>query len=383
VRGTIGHPNPSSLVPSSRQVPDLRVLALTPYPPLAAATRYRLTQLESPLLTRGIHLDVRPFLNNDEMQRLYAKGVGHKVVAVGKGLVRRATDLMSLRDVDVVLVQREAMLVGPPLVEWLTTRLGSRPLVLDIDDPVWLPEQTQVPSPLSAVRRWPGKTHWLLSHATLVTCGSRFLAEHVEGLGYRAHVVPNGIDTGYLCPGAKRAGAGTPTVGWIGSHTTYGYLESLFSILEKVATKVAFRLVVVGSGRSSTRMSLAVPTELRAFSLQRELEDFRSLDVGLYPLADDPWAKGKSGLKALQYLAAGVPYVASPVGVVAEIGIPGVTHLLARSPEEWVSALVSLLDDADRRSEMSLRARAYAEAHNTLDQSADALAAALRAAAAA
>jgi len=356
---------------------NLRVLALAPYAALAAATRYRLSQLKAPLAVHGIHLEVRPFLSNEEMAHLYTRGVARKAAAVTRGLARRARDLYDWRRFDVVLVQREAMLVGPPIVEWLLSAIASRPLVLDIDDPVWLPEQTQFSAALSKLRRWPGKIAWLLSHAKLVTCGSGALVTHVRSLGLQARLVPNGIDVERLRPAANHKEIdGLPTVGWIGSHSTYPYLESLFPALEAARRRSPFRLLIIGSGRQSASVA-GMPTEVRRFDLEREAEDFASLDVGLYPLADDPWARGKSGLKALQYLAVGVPYVASPVGVVADIGIPGTTHLEATSDEQWEHALTCLLRDPALRATMGAAGRRYAESNYTVEQSAAAMAAAL------
>lgn len=360
---------------------NLRVLALASYPQLTAATRYRLSQLRGPLTEHGIQIDVRPFLSDEDMGHLYGHSVARKATAVARAMARRAHDLFEWRCFDVVVVQREAMLVGPPVVEWLLSAVGSRPLVLDIDDPVWLPEQSLVPGPLSKVRRWPGKISWLLTHATLVTCGNRFLATYVGSLGQRARVVPNGIDVARFHPAYRRPRIDSlPTVGWIGSHSTYPYLESVLPSLEAVGRRLPYRLRVVGSSRASVPLD-GVSVELLPFDLNREVEDFASLDVGLYPLVDDPWTRGKSGLKALQYLAAGVPYVASPVGVVAEIGIPGTTHLQAITQEEWEVSLESLLRDSDLRAQMGASGRHYAESHHTIEQSAAAMAQALREAA--
>jgi glycosyltransferase involved in cell wall biosynthesis len=270
------------------------------------------------------------------------------------------------------------MLVGPPVAEWLVERVGRRPLVLDVDDAIWLPEQTLVPSLLSKVRRWPHKVDWLLANSTLVTCGNTFLAAYVRSVGQKARVVPNAVDTDVLRPAPERAATGgPPVVGWIGSHSTYSYLETLLPVLEDIARQVPFRMVVVGSNRRSMPLK-AVPVELRPFDLAREVRDFASLDVGLYPLADDSWAAGKSGLKAIQYMAVGIPFVASPVGIVAEIGLPGTTHFLATTPAEWRTALMALLQGPALRSEMGASGRRHAESHYSIDQSIGAFESALR-----
>jgi glycosyltransferase involved in cell wall biosynthesis len=136
-------------------------------------------------------------------------------------------------------------------------------------------------------------------------------------------------------------------------------------------------MVVVGSGRPSVPIE-GVPVDVRGFELGTEVEDFASLDVGLYPLPDEPWAAGKSGLKAIQYLAVGVPYIASPVGIVAEIGLPGVTHLLANDADDWQTALRLLLEDQQLRAEMGGAGRRYAELNYDVPKAADLLAHALR-----
>jgi len=330
------------------------------------------------LSDRGISLDVRPFLDDAGLRHLYDARVSSKLSAVGRGLLRRTADVVGVRDYDVVIVQREAMLIGPPIVEWLVSTIGAKPIVLDIDDPIWLPEQSLVPGILSKVRRWPGKVHWLLRHATLVTCGNHNLAEYVRSVGGQARVVPNAVDTARFRPSARSQGTGdTPLVGWIGSHGTYPYLAAIFPSLEEVGRRAPFRMLVVGSGRPSVPIE-GVPVDVRRFDLEREVDDFASLDIGLYPMLNEPWAAGKSGLKAIQYLTAGVPYIASPIGIVAEIGVPGVTHFLANDADDWQAALISLLEDQQLRAEMGAAGRRHAELNHDLPKSADLLAQALR-----
>jgi glycosyltransferase involved in cell wall biosynthesis len=118
--------------------------------------------------------------------------------------------------------------------------------------------------------------------------------------------------------------------------------------------------------------------ETRPWQLEREVEDFQSLDIGIYPIDDDEWSAGKSGFKAVQYMATGVPFVMSPVGVCATMGIDGVTHLIAKSDDEWLAALRRLIDDRELRTTMSAAGRAFAEQHFDVEQQADALAAVLR-----
>ena len=120
--------------------------------------------------------------------------------------------------------------------------------------------------------------------------------------------------------------------------------------------------------------------ETRSWTVERDAEDFRSLDIGVYPMADDAWSAGKSGLKAVQYMASGVPFVMSPVGMCAAMGLPGTTHFLATTDDDWLIALRRLLTDAPLRRRMGREARAFAEEHHSIDRYADRLASILRAA---
>jgi glycosyltransferase involved in cell wall biosynthesis len=142
-------------------------------------------------------------------------------------------------------------------------------------------------------------------------------------------------------------------------------------------------LKVVGAGKDTASIP-GLKIENTAWKMEREVEDFQSIDIGLYPLDVSMykgWAAGKSGFKAIQYMAVGVPYVATPVGASAEIGAAGVTHLFASGLHEWYGALETLIVDAGRRREMGKAGRRHVVAHYGLPAQADKLSAALREAA--
>lgn len=239
------------------------------------------------------------------------------VRAIGR---RLRDDLRTARAADVVLVQREAMLLGPPIVEWLVSQRA--PLVLDLDDATYLSYTSPTYGSMARLLKWPGKTDWVIRHAAMVTCGSREVADHVSGLGTPARLIPTVVDTNRFRP-RPRDDMGDPvTIGWIGSHSTYPYLADLFDVLRDVAAAVPFRLLVIGGGRQVPEMP-GVTVEQRDWTLEGEVRDFQSLDIGLYPLRADGWAQGKAGLKAIQYMSVGVPFVATPVGTTADLGLPG------------------------------------------------------------
>ena len=284
-------------------------------------------------------------------------------------------DLWSVRHYDAVLVQRETMLAGPPVFEAIVTGVAGRPMVLDLDDATWVAYDSPTYGRIARWAKWPTKTLKLIDQAAIVTCGAPAIVDFVEQRGGTARLVSPAVDAGQFRPRSERHD-GELVVGWIGTHSTWQYLEGLMPMLRSLHAELPFRLRLVGTGTSEID-SGAVPVDNVPWSLDREPGHFASLDVGLYPLRDDRWARGKSGLKSVQYLACGVPFVASPVGGAGEIGEAGITHLHASTPEQWHSCLHHLLIDAGLRRTMGWAGREHYMARYTVEHAADAMAAAL------
>ncbi len=357
----------------------MKVLALASYPIEAAATRYRLEQFVRPLAARGIELEIRPFIDTELFRSLYRhKSLARNAAGLLKATLQRLTDLPALRKADVVIVQREAMIIGPPFLEWTVKRLFRRPMLLDLDDATYIPYTSPTYGALAKSLKWFTKTDDLIRWANVVTCGNRGIAGYVTNQGAKARILPTVVDTSVFRPRANRNSR--LVIGWVGTHSTFPYLKTIFPVLTSLAKRFEFRLRVVGAGTDVEVPGVEV--ENLSWELNREVEDFQSIDIGVYPIDDSlyggGWAQGKSGFKAVQYMAVGVPYVATPVGGSSEIGEDGVTHFFASSPDEWHRALEILLNDESRRLEMGRRGREHALQHYSLETQADVLAEALR-----
>jgi glycosyltransferase involved in cell wall biosynthesis len=358
----------------------MKVLGLASYPIAAAATRYRLQQFVAPLAERGINLTIHPFLNEKQFAQLYRRAaLPQTAFGLLKSALLRLTDVVHATGADVILVQREAMIFGPPLIEWLSSRALRRPMVLDLDDATYVSYTSPTYGKLGQALKWFSKTDDLIRWARLVTCGNQAIAEYVMSQGAVARIIPTVVDTEIFKP-AMRAAVGTPVLGWIGTHSTFPYLESIFPVLSELAKTLPFRLKVVGAGVDEVVVP-GVEVENLPWNLEREVADFQALDVGLYPidaaLYSGKWAAGKSGFKAIQYMAVGVPYVATPVGGSAEIGEVNTTHLFASTAAEWQSSLTTMVVDAALRQQMGAAARRHVIEHYGLPAQADKLAAAL------
>ncbi len=363
----------------------MNVLALASYPVEAAATRYRLYQFVGPLAERGIKVTVRPFLDSQSFAALYRpKEMLGTALGLSLSTLRRFGDLFKVGQADVLLVQREAMTVGPPVVEWLATRALKCPMVLDLDDATYVPYTSPTFGRLGKTLKWFGKTDDLIRWSRVVTCGNRVIADYVCSKGSRAQVIPTVVDTELFRPPDSTRDLSPAVIGWVGTHSTYPFLKSIFPVLQKLAAHYSFQLKVVGAGTDDVRIP-GVQVENLQWSLTRETEDFQSFDIGLYPIDAASygieWTLGKSCFKAIQYMAVGIPYVVSPIGVCAEMGEPGVTHLTALGPDEWYDALRTLLEDREARKRMGSAGRQHALKHYNLSDQADKLAQALREAA--
>jgi glycosyltransferase involved in cell wall biosynthesis len=349
----------------------MRVLAVCSYPVEAAATRFRLAQYVDPLREHGIELTIKPFLDSRQFADLYGnRGVAGKVVEMIGPISRRIAGIVEARKYDLLFVQREAMLFGPGIFERLYQTSGQLPMVLDLDDATYVPYISPSYGWLGSSLKFFGKTDNLIKRADLVICGNRFIAEYVESKGTASVVIPTVVDTNVFTPVEKTNDI--PVIGWIGTHSTFPFLEALFPVLEELAKTCRFKLRIIGSGKMGVRIN-GIEIENLDWSLEREVADFQNLDIGLYPIrvsasANEEWIKGKSGFKAVQYLAVGVPFVMSPVGVCAEIGIDGETHFSATTDQEWFVALERLLASAELRRSFGQAGREFAiENYNLLN----------------
>jgi glycosyltransferase involved in cell wall biosynthesis len=363
----------------------MKVLAFASYPVEAAGTRYRLQQFVGPLAERGISLTIKPFLDSRRFKSLYQRrAMALTGFSFLKAAALRLGDAYATRKADVVLVQREAMIFGPPVIEWLSTRLARCPMVLDLDDATYVPYTSPTYGKLGRTLKWFSKTDDLIRWANVVTCGNRAIAEYAESKGATARIIPTVVDTDVFAP-RPRVTEGPPVLGWIGTHSTFPYLQAVFPVLQDLAKAHAFKLKIVGAGTNAVNIP-GVEVENLEWKLEREVEDFQSFDVGLYPidpaLYAEKWAAGKSGFKAIQYMAVGIPFVAAPIGAMAEIGEAGVSHFHATTDDEWFHGLELLLADVQLRESMGAAGRRHAVEHYLLADQADKLASALQEAAA-
>lgn len=329
-----------------------RLLVLAPASTIAASTRFRLAQYFPALRAAGIEPILRPFLDDEGFAVLYRRGHGlAKAAAAARAVGGRLADVRrSFGEVDAVLIHREAALVGPPLFEWLMTDVARRPMVFDFDDPVWVPYVSPTYGRLlSRMLKMPWKTGAVLRRAARVIAGNEYLARYARQYGRPVDVVPTVVDTEIFRPPSFRPERRPLVLGWIGTHSSAQYLQAVLPALRQLASTHDFVVRIIGAELQAPGLHL----ECRPWSLDREVNDIQDMDIGLYPLIEDAWSLGKSGFKAVQYMACGVPLVASPVGVTTAMIRSGHNGFLATSTADWVGHLTSLLDDPTLRRRLA------------------------------
>lgn len=331
------------------------MLALLPYPVgRVAGQRFRMEQWAPLLAAEGIEVTHSPFLDPRALDVLYRTGhAGAKARAVLAGYLRRMLELAAYSRFDVLFVYREAALLGTAWIESLAAR--RRPLVFDFDDAIYLPATSDANRAFGFLKR-SSKVPALCRLARAVTVGNEVLAQYARHYSAHVEVVPTTIDTDAYRPDPRPPNP-RPVVGWTGSTTTAAYLTRMGPVLRRLRETCEFELRVVGA---DVRIE-GIDVRCVPWSAATETDDIRGMDVGLMPLTDDPWSRGKCALKALQYMALGIPPVVSPVGVNAQVVSDGVNGFHAVSDEDWVRAIARLLSDADLRRRMGDAARRTVE----------------------
>lgn len=330
----------------------MKVLFLTRYDRLGASSRVRILQFIPFLEDMGWTCNARPLFSDRYVRAIYtSRARGKHVVS---GYYRRLEALFTVGRYDLVWIEKELFPFLPAVAERLLASL-SWPYIVDYDDALFH-RYDRHESML--VRVLLGcKIDAVMRHAAIVVAGNRYLAARAEAAGAgHVEIVPTVVDRDRYIPGNRRKGP--VTVGWVGSPATAHYLHMVAEPLAKVQRQYGIKIVLIGSGPIEIK---GVKTEILAWEESREVSMIAALDIGLMPLPNNDWERGKCGYKLIQYMACGRPVVASPVGVNVEIVREGENGYLAETKTDWENAIGRLVENADLRDEMGAAGRASVE----------------------
>lgn len=334
------------------------LLALLPYPVgTTPSQRFRIEQWEPMLVKHGIQTTLVPFVDPPFMEILHRPGHRLDKALLGvAALSRRFAALGRSSQFEVILIHRAAALFGPAFIERLLARTGAR-IVFDFDDAIWLLHTT-------AANRWlgwlktPGKTATLCRLCHAVVVANSGLADYARRYNPEVTVIPSSVDTDMFRPAARARAPGPIRVGWTGSSTSLTYLEMFAPTLRELVLRHRIELHV----HSDRVPELAdIPLVWHRWSADSEVEELSRFDVGIMPMPENEWARGKSAMKALLYMAMGIPAVCSPVGTNLKVIRHEENGLLARTTEEWLEAVGRLAEDAGLRARLGRAGRETVE----------------------
>jgi glycosyltransferase involved in cell wall biosynthesis len=325
---------------------------------MGASSRVRTMQYFSYFLEYGIAVDCSPFVGDEYLQAQYG-GKSYSLWNLAKRYIERLAVLMQARRYDAVWIEKELFPFLPAFAESVLRKSGI-PIVVDYDDAVFhnydMSKSAFIRSVLST------KIDEVMASATVVTTGNTYLADRARAAGARqVEIIPTVVDIERYTtrPSFHQVGMDRGlNVGWIGSPSTAQYLEEVAGAINRSRLNFPIRLIVVGADRKILR---GTPMRKLAWTEESEVESIHQFDVGIMPLRDSPWERGKCGYKLIQCMACGIPVIASSVGVNTKIISHGTDGLLANTETEWMAAFKILAGDPSLRCEMGQAARKKVE----------------------
>lgn len=318
--------------------------------------RFRFEQYIQALEDAGFSVEISNILSEKDDRIFYSNGnYFGKFWIMLKSFFHRIGDVYKAKHYDVVFIYREAFMLGTIIIEALLAQTSAK-IIFDFDDSIWLNDTSEGNKNLSWLKR-PEKTKDIIKLADRVIVGNQYLANYALDHNKKTSIIPTTIDTTYHKP-HKNGQSKTDCVciGWTGTSTTLRHFieiePTLVKIKEKYGDKVCFKLI-----NNADYENKALDLKTTPWSLENEIQDLQSIDIGIMPLPNDKWAKGKCGFKGLQYMSLEIPTIMSPVGVNTDIITHGENGFLAESAEQWFNTLCLLIESPELRKSIGQSGR--------------------------
>ena len=340
------------------------ILLLTRYNYAGPSSRYRFYQF-LPFLDREIfNLSISPLFNEKYINNLYSVQRVNILLNPLNAYLRRTSKLLFDRSYDLVWMEKEALPWVPASIEKLLCK-ASVPYVVDYDDAIFHRYDQHGNFAIRAA--FSNKISQIMARSTTVIAGNQYIADYAERNGAnRIEILPTVIDTDSYKTKAFLKNDSF-TIGWIGSPSTSSHIDVAAPALNQLCQNSDVKFVAIGT---LERDVAGIQCQLIPWKQKTEVQDLNRFDVGIMPLPDTPWERGKCGFKLIQYMACGLPVIASPVGVNKEIVEHGVNGFLARDTEEWIQYLETLKENSDLCHKMGTAGRKKVESKYSLKKTA-------------
>ena len=326
-----------------------KILFICPYPVnTIPGQRLKYEQYFKFFEDNNYSCSVRPFFNMKEYEILYSKGkLINKIFAVFKGYIRRIFTILELKNYDLIYIFLNVTPLGGNFFEKIY-RLNSKKIIYDIDDLVYLNKYNKE-NKLAKYLRFPTKYFYLMKSSDhVITCTS-YLDNFVKKYNKNTTNISSTVNTKFYK--AKKFNTSKKIViGWTGSFSTLPYLNLINNVILKIQKKYNCKLVIISSKKEVFNFE---NYKSIAWNSKNEVRDLKLIDIGLYPLPNEHWVKGKSGLKAIQFMSLGIPVVATNTQINKKVIINKKTGFLVNSEQEWVKAIKTLIINTKIRKRFS------------------------------
>jgi len=336
---------------------------------LVPGQRFRFEQYIPFLEENGIGCEISPLMSKSDNRILYSPGnIFRKAKLLKKAIDKRRDDLRRIRagEFAAVFVYRDAIMIRSTYFEQQVKKMGV-PMVFDFDDSIWLQDVSDANRLLGWLKN-PAKTAKIISLCHTTIAGNQYLQDYASPHNPNTLIIPTTIDTAHYVKKPRLNGSdnGVVTIGWSGSITTLKHFKTSIDVLktlkQKYNNRICFR--VIGDG-GYTHQELGITGQW--WKADTELEDLSTFDIGIMPLPDDLWSRGKCGLKGLQYMALEIPTVMSPVGVNSDIIQDGQNGFLASSHDQWVEKISMLVESSELREKLGSAGRQTVTDHYSVE----------------
>lgn len=328
-------------------------------PNRSPSQRFRFEQYFNFLNENGIESELSFIINEEDDKYLYKRGFFlRKLNILIRSILIRKSNLKNLKKFDVIFIQREALMVGSAYFEKKIKKFGI-PIIYDFDDSIWILDTSEGNKKLEWLKK-PDKTKEIISLSDLIIAGNKYLSEYALQFNKNVIIIPTTVDTVKFYPNHLMRNMDKIVIGWSGSITTIKHFNFLLPVLKKLKEKYGEKIIfrVIGDD-SYINNELGIRGE--KWNSETEVEVLNSFDIGIMPLPNDKWAKGKCGLKGLTYMALEIPTIMSPVGVNAEIINNGVNGFLADDEHDWFNLICTLIENKALREKIGKEARKTVE----------------------
>ncbi len=333
----------------------LKVLILATAPErINPSQRFRFEHYLSMAESQGISFTFSPFFSNTTWKILHTPHhYFQKTVGLIMGFTRRWLLMLTLKKFDWVYIHREASPIGPPIFEWIIATIFRKKIIYDFDDAIWINQASQA-NPFISSLKFGSKVSFICKKAHIVSVGNEYLASFAEKYCKDVRIIPTLVDTEKYHNQLKDQSTGSVTIGWTGTYTNFHNLHLVMPLIKKLQNKYHIKVKIIADKDPQLK---DIIYEYKKWEYATEIQDLLDINIGIMPLIDSDFERGKCAFKAIQYMSLGIPAVISPVGANAKLIKHGENGYLVSDESEWLTKLDTLINDSNVRTEMGKKAQ--------------------------